>query len=116
MRAQPEPWRIVDGGIRIRVRLTPGASRDAIEGLEQTADGPVLKTRVRAVPEAGAANAAAARVIADWLGVTRSTVTLASGAKSRIKTFVVEGAGPLLAAVAARRLAHSLAGTEGRNA
>jgi uncharacterized protein YggU (UPF0235/DUF167 family) len=100
-----EPWRIVPSGLRIRVRLTPKASRDAVEGLEQTAEGPALKARVRAVPEGGAANAAAARVIADWLGVARGTVTLVGGAKSRIKTLEVEGEGATLAATAGSLLA-----------
>jgi uncharacterized protein YggU (UPF0235/DUF167 family) len=58
--------------------------------METAADGRQrLKLRVRAVPEAGAANRAAAIVIAKWLGVPKSAVTLTAGDTSRAKTFFV---------------------------
>jgi uncharacterized protein YggU (UPF0235/DUF167 family) len=99
------PWRIVRDGLTVRVRLTPKASRDAVEGLEVTADGPALKMRVRAVPEHGAANAAAGKLLADWLDVSKSAVTVTSGPKSRVKTFLVAGDGVALAASFSARLA-----------
>jgi uncharacterized protein YggU (UPF0235/DUF167 family) len=68
------------------------------------------------VPEEGAANDAAARVVADWLGVARSSVTLVGGAKSRIKTFEVGGDGAALAAVAAMLLARAPASRGTRHA
>jgi uncharacterized protein len=92
------PWRPTAGGVSLRVRLTPKSSRDAIEGVTATADGPVLKARVRAVPEDGDANAALERLVADWLGVPRNTVTLSAGGKSRVKTLVVIGDPPTLVA------------------
>lgn len=98
------PWRIVPGGLAVRVRLTPKASRDAVEGLEETADGPALKARVRAVPEDGAANAAIEKLLAAWLGVAKSAVALTSGGKSRVKILTVAGDGPALAAAASARL------------
>lgn len=85
------PWRAKAGGIVVRVRLTPKSSRDAIEGIEETAEGPALKARVRAVPSEGEANAAVERLLADWLGVPRRSVSLAAGGKSRIKSLAVEG-------------------------
>lgn len=97
------PWRDGSGGLLIRVRLTPKASRDAIEGIEATAQGPVLKARVRAVPEDGAANAALERLVADWLDVPRRRVVVASGSKSRIKTLAVDGDPSVLAARAIER-------------
>jgi uncharacterized protein YggU (UPF0235/DUF167 family) len=103
-RATELPWRIAEGGLAVRIRLTPKASRDAVEGLEPTVDGPALKVRVRAVPENGAANAAAEMLIADWLGVAKSAVTLKSGAKSRVKTLSVSGDGSALAAAASARI------------
>ncbi|MGD9502903.1 MAG: DUF167 family protein, partial [Methyloceanibacter sp.] len=51
----------------LKVRLTPKSSRDAIEGLAEFGGETVLKARVRAVPEAGRANAALEKLIADWL-------------------------------------------------
>lgn len=106
------PWRIVQGGLAVRVRLTPKASRDAVEGVEVTADGPALKARVRAVPEDGAANAAVERLVATWLGVPKSSVALTAGGKSRVKTLTVAGDGAALAAAASVRLASPEAGSE----
>jgi uncharacterized protein YggU (UPF0235/DUF167 family) len=75
----------------LRVRLTPRAAKDAVEGLEETADGVAIKARVRALPENGAANAALERLIADWLSVPKSLVTVSAGTKSRVKTVSVSG-------------------------
>ena len=99
------PWRPAGSGLVVRVRVTPKASRDAIEGVEATAEGAALKARVRAVPADGAANAAVERLVAAWLGVAKSTVSLVSGAKSRIKTLSVAGDADALEARAAERLA-----------
>jgi uncharacterized protein YggU (UPF0235/DUF167 family) len=106
------PWRITSSGLVLRVRLTPKASRDAVEGIEATADGPALKARVRALPENGAANAAAEGLIATWLHVPKSTVALIGGGKSRVKTLAISGDGRELAAAAAARLANAGAGRE----
>jgi uncharacterized protein (TIGR00251 family) len=109
------PWRIATSGLVVRIRLTPKASRDAVEGIEATADGIALKARVRAVPEDGAANEAVEKLIAAWLGVPKSAVALMSGGKSRVKTLAVAGDGQALAATAAGRLATPSAGKEKRN-
>ncbi len=85
------PWSTAPGQVRVRVRLTPKSSRDEISGIEQTADGPALKARVRAVPEDGRANAALIELFARWLGVPKSSVTLTAGGKSRVKTLAIEG-------------------------
>jgi len=50
-----------------------------------------LAVRVRAVPEKGAANRALETVIARWLDVPASTVSVAAGGKSRLKTVSVAG-------------------------
>lgn len=85
------PWRAVAGGVVVRVRLTPKSSKDAVEGIEETAEGPALKARVRAVPSEGEANTAVERLLADWLGVPKRTVALGSGGKSRVKSLTVSG-------------------------
>ncbi len=91
----------------MRVRVTPRGGRDALDGIETRADGrPVLKLRVRAAPEGGAANAAAAALLARALGRPASSVTLAAGAASRLKTFRVAG-DPAALAAALSRLAHA---------
>lgn len=79
-------------GIEFRVRLTPRASRDAIEGRGTGADGARhLAARVRAVPEKGKANAALEKLVAGWLDVPAGAVAVIAGGASRIKTVAVSG-------------------------
>ena len=97
------PWRIRPEGLEVRVRVTPRGGRDAIGGIEALSDGRrVLKVRVRAVPEDGAANEAVRRLLAKALGLPASAVSLEAGATARLKTFLIAGeAEPLAAALAA---------------
>ena len=93
------PWRERAGGLDLRVRVTPRASRDAIEGVEALADGTsVLKVRIRAVPAEGAANDAVRRLLAKALRVPAGSVTLSAGATARIKTISIKGESAGLAA------------------
>jgi uncharacterized protein (TIGR00251 family) len=85
-------WRERGEGLELRLRVTPRGGRDAIDGLETLSDGrQVLKVRVRAAPEEGAANAAVRRLVAKALGRPVSAVTLAAGATARVKTLRIEG-------------------------
>jgi len=87
-----KPWAVAAGGVTLAVRLTPKGGRDAIDGVEQMADGrAVLKVRVAAPPTEGEANDALIRVIAKDLGVPPRDVTLTAGATSRIKRLMVVG-------------------------
>ncbi len=80
------------------MRATPRGGRDALDGVETRDDGlPVLKVRVRAAPEDGAANAAIRDVLRRALGLPASAVTLAGGATARIKLLRIAGDGPALA-------------------
>ena len=93
------PWRITPEGIEVRVRATPRGGRDALDGVETRDDGAaVLKVRVRAAPEDGAANAAVRDVLRRALGLPASAVALTTGATARIKQFRIAGDGPALAA------------------
>ncbi len=90
--SQARPWTLRRDGVALTVRLTPKSARDALEGIEHLADGrAVLKARVRAVPEAGAANAALIRLLVEALSVPARAIRLESGATSRVKTFFLEG-------------------------
>ena len=91
-------------GVILTVRLTPKSSRDEVVGLEDHAGEWVLKARVRALPEAGRANAALETLIARWLGVPPSSVTVAHGGKSRLKQVAVAGDGDAVAGDALARL------------
>jgi len=98
------PWLRSAEGVILRVRVTPKASKDAVEGLEVTPQGPALKVRVRAVPDKGAANTAVVDTVARWLGVPKSTVSLASGSTSRVRSLAIVGDGTALAAQLGRRM------------
>ncbi|WP_062115537.1 DUF167 family protein [Aureimonas sp. AU40] len=69
----------------LSVRLTPRASSDRVDGIELSPDGWRIEARVRAVPEKGFANEALIRLLAEALGVPKSTLSLASGSKGREK-------------------------------
>lgn len=86
------PWRVAGDDVLLDVRLTPRAAHDRIDGAECLSDGRVvLKARVRAVPEKGAANAALVKLIARALDVHKSAVSLETGATSRLKTLKIQG-------------------------
>ena len=81
------------------VRLTPKGGRDAVDGIEQLADGrSVLKVRVRAAASEGEANAALIRLLAKTMGVAPREVDLVAGAAARLKRLRIAGAGATLAA------------------
>jgi uncharacterized protein len=94
-----EAWTPVSGGLALRVRVTPRGGRDAIEGLsDETEAVRHLKLRVAAVPADGAANAAVAKLVAKWLGVSKSRVDIVSGETMRMKTIRIDGDAAALAA------------------
>ena len=85
-------WRSVREGVLVAVRLTPKSARDGIDGIETLADGrTVLKARVRAAPERGAANEALERLLADLLDLPKSAVAIASGGTARLKSVRIAG-------------------------
>lgn len=99
-----QPFRAETDGILVFVRLTPRAGLDAIAGVEQSADGRShIAAKVRAVPEKGAANIAVEKLLAEWLGVPKASVSVVSGSTSRLKTLRVSGdAARLVASIEAR--------------
>ena len=76
-----------DGLIVFAVRVTPRASRDAIEGERQAA----LKVRLTAPPVEDRANDALRRLLAARLNVPVSAVRIVGGEKSRNKRVAVAG-------------------------
>lgn len=72
---------------RIRVHVTPKAQRDEVAGWR----GAEFAVRVTAAPEGGKANRAVERVVAEALGVPKSSVRVVRGHVSRIKMLDVEG-------------------------
>ena len=71
------PWAVAGGVVTLRVRLTPRADRDRIDGIVKLSDGSdVLAVRVRAVPEKGAANKVLVALVAKSLGLSRASVSV----------------------------------------
>jgi uncharacterized protein YggU (UPF0235/DUF167 family) len=85
-------YRPTRNGIDLYIRLTPHASKDEIGSLETSADGREhLAARVRAIPDKGKANAALEKLVAAWLGVARTRVSVSAGFTQRLKTLRIEG-------------------------
>jgi uncharacterized protein len=105
------PFFASDAGVNVRVRLTPRARADRIEGTIAAADSTaLLKASVSAPAEAGRANAALVELLARAFGVPRRDVAIVGGSKSRNKLVHVAGDPQALAA----RLAAALAALPGR--
>ncbi|MCW5696422.1 MAG: DUF167 domain-containing protein [Bauldia sp.] len=97
------PWSAGADHLRLRVRLTPRAATDRIEGVALLSDGSaVLAARVRTAPEDNAANLALTRLVAAALDLPRSAVTIAAGHKARVKELRLAGDPAALTAAAAR--------------
>ncbi|WP_102248603.1 DUF167 family protein [Pseudorhizobium pelagicum] len=78
--------------VRLTVRLTPGASRDGLEGFATLADGEcILKARVTAVAEAGKANKALVTLVAKSLRLPKSAISIISGETARKKILRIDG-------------------------
>ena len=75
-----------DVRMRLSVRVTPRASRDAVDGFDE---GGTLRVRVTAAPAEGAANEAVTKLLAKALGIPLRDIALISGATSRTKLFEV---------------------------
>ena len=86
------PWRYSSDGISIALRVTPRGGRDDVDGIETLADGrAVVKVRVRAIADGGAANKAVTVLLARALRVPKASVKILSGATSRLKQVAVDG-------------------------
>jgi uncharacterized protein (TIGR00251 family) len=97
------PWWVEPGGLTLAVRLTPRGGRDAIEGIEQLADGrSVLKVRVRAPAGDGEANAALIGLHARKLSIASRDVCLLAGHSARVKRLRIAGGGAPLGTALAR--------------
>jgi uncharacterized protein (TIGR00251 family) len=82
---------------RLRLRVSPKARKNAIQGLR----GDALKLSVTAAPERGRANDAVIALLAEALDLPASSIELVSGAASKDKVVEI----PLTSGEIARRLA-----------
>jgi uncharacterized protein (TIGR00251 family) len=77
-----------DDGVRVKVRVKPGASRTAVGG--RHGDSLVVAV-VTAKPVSGKATEAVLRAVAEAFGVSRSRVSLVIGVASRDKVIDIVG-------------------------
>ena len=86
------PFVPVADGLRLFIKLTPRASKNAITGVEPDGEGKArLKVTVTAVPEAGKANAALIKLLAKTWKLPKSSLTIVAGETSRLKELELRG-------------------------
>lgn len=79
-------------GLRLALRVKPGARKDEIQGLEPDAGGGMsLLVKVRAQPEKGGANRAVIELLAQALGLPKSRITIWAGETGRRKAIFIAG-------------------------
>lgn len=77
------------GGLYIRVKLTPRASREKVDGIA----GDALKIRITAPPVEGEANRALVNFLSGLTKLSKSSFSIAPASlKSKLKLVKVEGA------------------------
>lgn len=96
MSADPRPWHMAEGGLRIAVRATPRASKSVL--LPGTAE--YFAARIAAPPVEGAANTALIELVARTFGVAKRDVNLIAGETARVKRIVISGDPKALAGIA----------------
>jgi uncharacterized protein (TIGR00251 family) len=84
----------------VTLRISPKASRDAIQGTMQTPYGYALKVSVTAPPDKGKANAAVIALLAKAFGTPKSAITLVAGQTDRRKVARIAGSPIALSAIA----------------
>lgn len=91
---------LLKGGIRLRLRVSPGSHRSGFGALVDS--GARLAVRVSARPVEGEANKAVEALIAKALGIPKGRVAIVRGQRGREKTAWVEGDPEALAAAASQ--------------
>ncbi len=80
------------GGLRVAVRLQPGARANAVDGVVHLAGGAVaLKARVTAAPEGGKANAALIALLAKTWRLPKGAFEITGGRSDRNKVLHIAG-------------------------
>ena len=84
--------KLSDGtGIKVFLRLTPKASRNAIAGVGVDGNGQQVRATVTAVPENGKANTALIKLLAKTAKWPKSSVEIVAGHTDRNKVLEISG-------------------------
>ncbi|NJO67645.1 MAG: DUF167 domain-containing protein [Rhodospirillales bacterium] len=79
-------------GLTVRLKVTPGARDDRIDGLIEAGDGSTrLKVSITAPADRGRANAAVLALLARVWELPKRSLTVAAGLTSRRKVIAVSG-------------------------
>lgn len=79
-------------GVRLSLRLTPGAAKNDFGPLAEDAAGVIfLKARVTSVPEKGKANKSLLKMLAKALKIPVGSISVASGLTNRNKQILIKG-------------------------
>lgn len=82
----------IEHGLRLAVRLQPGAGKSAVGGPMTRADGgEALRAWVTAAPEGGKANAALIALLAKTWRLPKGAFEIVSGHTGRNKTLLIAG-------------------------
>lgn len=81
------PLEVIGDCIVLKVKVTPKASKNAVGDFYQESDGTWrLKVMVTTVPENGKANDAVIKLMAKYLHIAASSITVVAGNVDRYKT------------------------------
>jgi len=84
-------------GLKVALRLTPGAGKACILGIAADEKGNLgLKASVTASPEGGKANTALIKLLAKVWRLPKTNLSIISGAASRRKRALIAGGGEAL--------------------
>ena len=93
-------FRVEADGLVLTVRVSPKASRNAVQGVMETPDGFALKVAVTAPPDKGKANAAVVVLLAKVFGVSKSSLSVVAGQADRRKILRIKGDPTVLSPIA----------------
>ena len=101
MSAETDAVELVEraGGVELSVKVVPGASRTKVAGVW----GVALRIAVAAPPEAGKANAAVIKLLAELFDVKRGAVEIVSGQTQPLKRIRIAALDAARAAAALTR-------------
>jgi uncharacterized protein (TIGR00251 family) len=79
------PFREQDGARLLDIKVTPGASKNAILDVREGR----LRVKIAAAPEDGKANTELVSFLAKTLAIAKKDVSIVHGEKSRLKTVAI---------------------------
>jgi uncharacterized protein (TIGR00251 family) len=86
------PIQVIADGLTLPVRVTPRASKNALEAFQE--GDTALKIKTTAVPEDGKANLAVQKILSEALGIRKTAIFLIQGETFRNKVFKVQTENP----------------------